>query len=67
MNPLRWHDELYQAARKHVNDIGPKGLVQHESSNGTSVKERLKQFGKIITCYGENLSFHAETALEIIL
>lgn len=48
-------------------DIGPKGLVQHESSDGTSVKERLKRYGKIVTCYGENLSFHCETAIEVVL
>lgn len=64
---LKWHNELYTAARQHVVDIGPKGLVQHESSDGTSVKERLKRFGKIVTCYGENLSFHSETAMEVIL
>ena len=50
-----------------MQDIGPKGLVQHESSDGTSVKERLKKYGKIVTCYGENLSFHCETAMEVIL
>lgn len=65
--PLKWHVELYTAARQHVLDIGPKGLVQHESSDGTSVKERLKRFGKIVTCYGENLSFHSETAMEVLL
>lgn len=64
---LRWNEELYTAAREHVTDIGPKGLVQHESSDGTSVKERLKRYGKIVTCYGENLSFHCETAMEVIL
>ena len=64
---LKWHNELYTAARQHVVDIGPKGLVQHESSDGTSVKERLKRYGKIVTCYGENLSFHSETAMEVIL
>ena len=64
---LKWHNELYIAARHHVNDIGPRGLVQHESSDSTSVKERLKKYGKIVTCYGENLSFHSETALEVLL
>ncbi len=64
---LKWHNELYVAARHHVNDIGPRGLVQHESSDSTSVKERLKKYGKIVTCYGENLSFHSETALEVLL
>ena len=64
---LRFNEELAKAARDHVVDTGPKGLVQHESSDGTSVKERLKRYGKIVTCYGENLSFHCETALEVIM
>ena len=55
---LRWNAELGKAARDHVVDIGPKGLVQHESSDGTPVKERLKRYGKIVTCYGQTLSFH---------
>jgi len=50
-----------------VNDIGPKGLVQHESSNGAAVKDRLKNFGKIVNCYGENVTFNTEGAMEIIL
>lgn len=64
---LNWHNELFIAARLHTTDTGPKGLVQHESSDGTSVKERLKRYGKIVTCYGENLSFHTETAMEVLL
>ena len=65
--PLHWNTELAQAAKDHVMDIGPKGMVQHESSDGTTVKERLKKYGKVISCYGENLSFHCETALEVVL
>lgn len=64
---IKWHTDLYAAAKQHVQDIGPKGLVQHESSDGTTVKERLKRYGKIVTCYGENLSFHSETALDVVL
>ena len=67
MGELRWNDSLYNASRAHTTDIGSKGFVQHESSDGTPVKERLKRYGKIITCYGENLSFHCETALDVIL
>lgn len=67
LTPLKWNEELGKAARDHVIDIGAKGLVQHESSDGTSVKERLKKYSKIFTCYGENLSFHCETAMEVIL
>lgn len=64
---IKWHTDLYAAAKQHVQDIGPKGLVQHESSDGTTVKERLKRYGKIVTCYGENLSFHSDTALDVVL
>lgn len=64
---LNWNNELYLAAKQHVSDTGVKGLVQHESSDGKTVKERLKQYGKIVTCYGENLSFHTETPMEVVL
>lgn len=49
-----------------MNDIGVKGLLQHESSNGQSVKERFTNFGKFVSCYGENLSFNCDTAEEVV-
>ena len=64
--PLRWSEELVKAAKEHVEDTGPKGLLSHESSSGGSVKDRLQKYGKIINCYGENLSFHCDTAVEIL-
>jgi len=64
---LKFNTELFNCAKAHVEDVGRKGLVQHESTDGTSVKERLKKRGKIITCYGENLSFHCDTAFDVIL
>lgn len=67
VKPLKWSEGLARAAAFHVNDTGPKGLVQYESYDGTSVKERLKKYGKIVTCYGENLSFHCDTAMDVIL
>jgi uncharacterized protein YkwD len=39
--PLTWSEELAKAAKEHVEDVGPKGLLCHESSSGTTVKERL--------------------------
>jgi uncharacterized protein YkwD len=56
------------AARDHTLDIGPKGLTQHESSdNKTGVKERLKKYGTVISCFGENLSFACETAKQVLI
>ena len=67
LRPLAWHSELALCARNHVQDTGAKGLVQHEASDGTPVKERLKRHGKIVTGYGENLSYHCDNAMEVIL
>ena len=60
MEPLRWSPELAKAAKEHAEDIGPKGIMSHEGSNGSTVKDRLQRHGKIINCYGENLSFHCD-------
>lgn len=56
---------MYKAAKYHVDDIGPKGLVQHESSNGTSMGKRLRNFygGGYIA---ENISFGYNDALQIV-
>ena len=64
---LHWNDELYEAAKYHVEDTGKIGFVQHESSDGTSVKDRLSRYGKILTSYGENVTFNTVDALEIVL
>lgn len=63
---LRWSEELALCCKQHVEDIGPKGLMQHESSQGATVKERISSFGKIIQCYGENLSFACDEAQEVV-
>jgi len=65
---LRWCDEIAQASKDHTQDIGPKGLIQHDSSDGkTGVKERLRKYGNVVSCYGENLSFHCEDAKEVMI
>lgn len=63
---LTWSPELAKACKEHVEDTGPKGLMQHEGSKGTTVKERLSALGKLINCYGENLSFHCDEAFEVL-
>ena len=59
------NQKIYNAAKYHVNDIGPKGLVQHESSNGTGMGKRLRGFydGGFIA---ENISFGYNNALDIV-
>jgi hypothetical protein len=43
-------------------------LIQHDSSNGKmTVKDRLRKYGNVVSCYGENLSFHCEDAKEVMI
>jgi len=66
--PLRWCDPVSKAADDHTRDIGAKGLIQHDSSDGkTGVKERLRKYGNVVSCYGENLSFHCDDAKSVLI
>ena len=68
MQPLRWADAISKASADNIKDIGPKGLIQHDSSDGrTGVKERLRKYGNVVSCYGENLSFHCDDAKEVLI
>jgi len=68
INPLKWVDHIQKAAIDHVNDIGPKGLIQHDSSdNKSGVKERMRKYGNVVSCYGENISFHCDEAKEVMI
>ena len=67
LKPYKFSEQLSKSAKFHVEDIGPKGLIQHESSDGTKANDRIGRYGKIIGGWGENLSFYSETALEVIL
>ena len=63
---MKWSEELALSAKEHVEDTGPKGLLTHEGSTGATVKERLQKHGKVVNCYGENLSFHCDQAVEVL-
>ena len=59
---------MAEASQAHVNDIGPKGLIGHNSVDDEEKgpKERLRKYGNIISCYGESLSFQCMDAREIL-
>lgn len=67
LNSLEWDDGLALAARDHCNDIGPKGLVQHEGSDGTQVWHRIRRYGLAGGTLGENISFGQYVTGEEIL
>lgn len=41
VEPLAYDEDLTRAARFHCADTGPSGLIGHDSSDGTSMTDRL--------------------------
>ncbi len=41
MQPFQWEEALAQSAQEHVDDIGPKGLLLYQSSDGTEPEDRI--------------------------
>ena len=63
---LKPNSKLAKAAKYHVDDIGPKGLVQHESSDGTNCGNRVRKYYKG-GYIGENIDFGPSAAMDIVL
>ena len=68
VSSIGWVDSIAFASKEHVKDIGPKGLLQHDSSDGRSdVNMRLQKYGNKVSSYGENLSFACLDAKEVLI
>ena len=65
--PLEWDDVLSKSAQEHVNDIGPKGLLTYQSSDGKDLEERITKYGKYLENLGENIDFGPNDEIDIIV
>ena len=50
-----------------MDDVGVKGVVSHTGSNKFGPKERMGLYGRIISCYGENMAFQCINAQEVLV
>lgn len=66
MQLLNIHQSLNESSKYHVNDIGPKGIVSHNSSNGETAYKRILRFGKFNEI-GEVISFGIFDPEEIVI
>jgi hypothetical protein len=66
MQPLTYSEPLAQAARDHVRDIGPKGLVSHEGSGG-GMSDRLRKRGAQYGYTAEAISFGPDDARSVVI
>lgn len=65
--PFEWNEYLAMSAQEHVNDIGQKGLLLYQSSDGTEPQDRIGRYGKYVETLGENIDFGPNDALGIIV
>ena len=67
MKPFQWEEALAQSAQEHVDDIGPKGLLLYQSSDGTEPEDRIAKYGDYVESLGENIDFGPNDALGVIV
>ena len=65
--PLAWDNNLAKSAQEHVNDIGPKGLLLYQSSDGTEPEDRIAKYGNYSEPIGENIDFGPNDAMGVIV
>jgi hypothetical protein len=65
--PLEWDDNLTLSALEHVMDIGPKGLVSYQSSDGTEPEDRITKYGNYVETLGENIDFGPNDAMGVVV
>jgi hypothetical protein len=65
--PFELDPYLCQSAQEHVDDIGPRGLLSYQSSDGTEPEDRIGKFGNYIEALGENIDFGPNDAQGVIV
>ena len=67
LNPLIWDENLTKAAQEHVDDIGPKGLLLYQSSDGTEPEDRIQKYGTYVDALGENIDFGPNDEMGVVV
>ena len=57
---------LYKAARDHCNDHGPKSLIGHGGTDGSSHHSRIKRYKSNLSGTGENIAYGSMSGTEIV-
>ena len=68
--PLIWNKELTEAAKYHAKDMGLKGLMSHDSYDGTPAGKRIDRFlmnQTQVNGFGENMSAGMQTGKDVVL
>ena len=55
---LSYSSGLEKAATDHVRDTGPKGIVSHTGSDGSTPRDRVERYGRWLIAMGENIAYN---------
>ena len=59
---------MCECSKQHATDIGQKGVISHTSGvKNLGTKDRLREHGSIVGCYGENISVFCKIPREVIV
>jgi uncharacterized protein YkwD len=64
---LVWDTKLFMACVDHVMDLGQKGIVSNEGSDGSTVYERVNKYKECKGMCGENIQIGSRDPKEIVL
>ncbi|MCV2360712.1 CAP domain-containing protein [Paucibacter sp. TC2R-5] len=64
--PLRWEGRLAQAAQSHATELAQGEQLNHRSTNGRTLRERLRASGYLAYRVGENLAAGQESLDEVL-
>jgi uncharacterized protein YkwD len=67
LDPMTHDERLFRAASDHVNDIGSRGIISHEGSDGSGVTERIERYCEWEGICVENIDFGSKTAVDVIV
>lgn len=57
VGPLRWSDELAEAAQIHATDAADNMIRGHTGSDGSTVRDRVARVAPIFSQVGENIAY----------
>ena len=67
VGPLVLSSELSAAAQDHVNDTGPKAIIGHDGSDGSTAQSRIEKHCDWLNTMGENVDYGNTQADDIIM
>lgn len=67
VGPLRFNEGLALAARRHAQDLGPRGALEHVGLDGAKLSDRLNRLGTWHGLVAENISTGEPEARQVVI